>query len=274
MKEHPTTLIQRGREISARRAFFRRVFCGVSLCSVVGLTSGCVTERVWNWAGEGKYTFIPSPVTSLGLLREEGQPDRLFFRVDSTIPGEEDDPGEVYVLEVPPDWKERRLLLVPDDIQPGDHQLSELLEVKSIAPLPDGRVVLLSPIPLQTTGSLPALEAAPYAYIEGPPGVLFIYGADDQRNRWIRLASAITGRVVTTPAPKFNYALATLATPVTASVDLVGVVIYAVLWPLWTSMDIGYGDGDDGYRPDGRYQPGRPRRELEPPPPSEGTAPE
>ena len=36
--------------------------------------------------------------------------------------------------------------------------------------------------------------------------------------------------------------------------------------PLWTSMDIGYGDDDaSGYRPDGRDQQGRARRELEKP---------
>ena len=76
----------------------------------------------------------------------------------------------------------------------------------------------------------------------------------------------ITGRVISSPAPKFNYAIAVIATPVTAAVDAVGVVVYAVLWPLWTSMDIGYEDADaGGYRPEEGYEPGRARRELEKP---------
>ena len=247
------------------------------LCAVLVMTSGgCVTKKVWNWAGDGTYTFLPSRVTSLGLLREDGSSDRLFIRVDAAKPSPPTEDGlrgegargegECYALQVPPDWKEQPKVLVPDDVQPGGLQLSDLLEAKLTPALPAATVASLSPVPLQVTRQFPALDAAPYAFIEGPPGILFIYGADTERGSWVRLSSMITGQVISTPAPGFNYAIAVAATPVTAAVDAVGVVIYAILWPLWTSMDIGYGDGDDdGYRPDGRYQQGRARRELEKP---------
>ncbi len=250
--------------------------CGFVLCAALVMTSGCVTERVWSWAGEGRYTFLPSDVTSLGLSREEGQSDRLFVRVDAeslTPPPENGSrgEGEYYVIQVPPDWKERPTVLVPNDSQPGNLQLSDLLEAKLTPALPARAVASLSPVSLQAAVQFPAvqfpaLEEAPYAFIEGPAGILFVYGADTERGSWIRLSSMITGQVISTSPPKFNYIVAVVATPVTVAVDAVGVVIYAILWPFWTSTDIGYEDDDPGgYRPDGRYQQGRARRELEKP---------
>lgn len=265
MNELPMSLSRRARWGSGMRAF--RASC--SFAALV-LSSGCLTQTVWEWAGEGRYAFVPARVTSLGLLRQEDQPDRLFYRVEAPADGEQkaegpkprrvNDEGEVYVVEVPEDWKSRPTILVPDEAQPGTLQLTDLLAAKSTASLPGADLALLTPVPLRAAGRFPALDAGPYAYIEGPPGILFLYGADDERGRWVRLSSAITGEVISTPAPKLNYAIAVAATPVTAAVDAVGVVFYAILWPLWASMDIEYGDYT-GYRPDGSYQPGRPPRE-------------
>ena len=251
---------------------------GAVVCAALVVTSGCVTRKVWNWAGEGDYAFLPSRVTALGLGREEGRPDRLFLRVDGESPAPapasedgapEDRPreeGEYYVLEVPPDWKERPRVAVPDGIQPEDLQLGELLETRLTPKLSEETIGSLAPVPLDVAGSFPAVDSVAYAFVQGPPGVLFIYGADAERGTWVRLSSVITGRVISTPAPKFNYALAVIATPVTAAVDVVGVVVYAILWPLWTSMDIGYEDADaGGYRPEESYEGGRARRELEQP---------
>lgn len=278
MNEHPKSPARRWRCDRGTHAL--RASCSFA---VLVLTSGCVTQKVWDWAGEGKYAFVPARVTSLGLLRQDDQPDRLFYRVDSPTAEEEnagsgtagaaEDGREVYVVEVPRDWKERPTILVPDDVQPGLLQLSGLLQAKTTPMLAGAAAARLTPVPLQPAGSLPSLNAVSYTYVEGPPGILYLYGADHERDRWIRLSSAITGQVISTPAPKFNYAIAIAATPVTAAVDAVGVVFYAILWPLWASMDIGYGDGEEGYRTDRGYEPGRPRRELEKPLPKENPAP-
>ena len=271
MKKHPTNPGQRRREAAGSHAFCGRGVCGFVLCAVLVMTSGCVTKKVWTWAGEGKYTFLPSNVTSLGLSREEGRADRLFVRIDTAhqmLPPEDGSrgEGEYYVFQIPSDWKERPRVLVPDDVQPGNLQLKVLLEAKLTPAFPAATVASLSPVSLRAAARFPALDAAPYAFIERPPGMLFVYGADTERGGWIRLSSLITGQVISAPAPKFNYAVAVVATPATAAVDVVGVAIYAILWPLWISLDFGYGDGDDDdYRPDGRDQQGRARRELEKP---------
>lgn len=263
----------RGRELERARA--RRGGRGIR-CLLPGvalvLTSGCITKRVWTWAGEGKYTFVPSDVVSLGLSSAEGRPDRLYIRVDTPTPRPAPEEtasheGEYYVIEVPREWRKKPTTAVLDDAHPGSLQLSELLVATRTHSVPPEVIPALRSIPLQPMGRFPALDAAPYALVQGPPGVLFVYGADTARGGWTRLSSMITGEVVAAPAPRFNYAIAVVATPVTAAVDAVGITLYAIAWPFWTTMNIGYEDEVDGVRaPDSRYPRGRVRKELEKPP--------
>ena len=238
-------------------------FPGWSLCRVVlscvvfTLASGCITETVWDWAGKSRYTVIPSRITSLGLLRETGEPDRLFFKVGAMYRGEKGtrEGGEVYVLVVPPDWKDRPKLEFS-----GGLQLDDLVEAAPSGAMPLGSTLESVPIlPHERERDLPGLDQAPYVFVEGPPGLLYIYGVDDELQRWVRLAANFTGTPSTTPPSPFNYVMAAMATPVTALLDAVGVVFYVILWPVWSKAGIGYGD-DEGYEREGKK-----RRETRPP---------
>ena len=201
---------------------------------LVAFSNGCATKNLWRWARETRIEVVPAAAVEVGVRTpQQGRDDEVVVAEHR---------GELelaHVTIVPSSWES--LSIVPG--AKGAH-LTEALAVEKR----DGELLAeLRPVSALAEISAPSAETSPaYAYRVERETEFVVLAWSGDREEWVALTTVATGTTYTVAPSPFQYAVAAAATPVTAAVDVVGVVGYVLLWPLWASTGVGFGDAGSG----------------------------